>query len=142
MKLIILLKKIFSTFLLLLIFTLTTSYSQDKNCDTIARYTEIQPKFKSETSNLDKYFNNHIVPVLLRSMERDNVLITKLHIILTINLEGEVIEATFSKSKLNTLCKKELREAFLTMKGWQPGILNNQAVCSYYSWPINSIKWQ
>ena len=135
-------KKIFPTLLLLLIFTVTTSYSQDKSCDTIARYTEIQPKFKSETSNLDKYFNNHIVPILLRSMERDNVIITKLHIILTINLEGEVIEATFSKSKLNTLCKKELREAFLTMKGWQPGILNNQAVCSYYSWPISCLKWQ
>lgn len=131
-----------STFLSLLILTVTTSYAQSKSCDTIYKYTEVIAQFKNEQISLDKYFDKHIIPILVRSRERDNNIITKLQIVLTINSRGNVVDATFSRAKLSERCKEELKKELLTMEGWQSAIMNNQSVCSTYLWPIHCLKWQ
>ena len=135
-------KPILSKLLLLFIFLVTTSYAQSKSCATIYKYTEVPAQFKSELITLDKYFDKNVIPILARDMERGNEIISSLHIILTINSQGKVIDVTFSRSKLSEICKEELKKELLAMEGWQPAIINNNPVCSYYLWPISCLKWQ
>lgn len=135
-------KTTLSILLLLLFLTITTSYAQSKSCDTIYKNPEVKAQFKKGDKELDNYLMNHIIPILHRSMERDEEIISGLFMFLTINSEGKVTEVTFSRGELSERCKEELKKELLTMEGWQPAIMNNQAVCSTYLWPIHCLKWQ
>jgi len=100
------------------------------------------PHFINEFKGLPDYLTNELVPVIAECINRDEELITSLYIILTIDCNGKVIDATFPKHNLTSLCKDDLKQKLLTMDGWTAGQQNGFPVCSKFSWPIGCLKWE
>lgn len=121
---------------------LTLSYSQTVACDTI--YTELAeiPTYEQGTVGLSHYFTNELLPIIVNFVEPDADIMTGFIIILTIDKNGKVIEATFPKSKLTGVCEEKLKEKLLGMTNWIAGKENEISVCSTFIWPITCIKWE
>lgn len=119
--------------------TVTRSYGQTGNCDTIYNIVETMPGYDK---GLARYLMNDLIPVIGECIKRDSHIIASLYIALTIDTKGKVIDVDFLKPNLTRLCKAELREKLLTMNGWTPGQVNGQPVCSKFHWPISCIKWE
>ncbi|NJM80665.1 MAG: hypothetical protein HC854_15565 [Flavobacterium sp.] len=98
--------------ILLLILTVTSSYAQTKSCDTIYKNPEVKAQFNKGDKELDNYLMDHIIPILHRSMERDEGIISSLFMYLTINSKGDVIDVTFSRARLSEKCTEELKKNF------------------------------
>ena len=123
--------------------TCTTIFGQTNDiCDTIFDHVDKLPKFNNDNLDLSNYIINELAPIVSNCMKRDGNLIASLSIILTINSQGKVIDATFSRPKLTDQCKNELRNKLLTMTGWTAGQLNDRNVCFYYHLPISCFQWQ
>ncbi len=119
-----------------------SSYSQTNSCDTI--YTELVeiPKYEQGTVGLSHYFTNELLPIIVNFVEPDADIMTGFIIILTIDKNGKVIEATFPKSKLTGVGEEKLKEKLLGMTNWIAGKENEISVCSTFIWPITCIKWE
>jgi hypothetical protein len=128
--------KIFS-----LLFFLTTrlTIGQTTTCETIHKVVGTNPTYTKGTNDLFNYFNKELAPIVYSSQNKE--LTTKLVIALTINADGKVIDAVFSKNYLTAECTTKLRTKLLTMTGWTSGRLNGKNVCSTYSWMITCFKW-
>ena len=83
---------------------------------------------------------NELVPTFNECIHNSNEIISSLHIVLTIDKKGKLIDVEFRKSELASTCKEELKNKILTMKGWDPGKVNGQNVCSKFIWPIGCLK--
>jgi hypothetical protein len=84
------------------------------------------------------------MPVIGDCYTRDDFMVTKMTMILTIGTEGDVLEATFpdKQTLIPARCQERLRERILKMKGWLPGKIKGKVVCSYYFWTIGCILWE
>lgn len=75
-------------------------------------------------------------------MKRDSSLIASLQIVLTIDINGQVINATFPRPELADLCKSDLKKKLITMTGWKAGQMNGTKVCTHFYWQVSCIKWE
>ena len=128
-------------FIALLIGSVTFGQTPN-NCDTIYNFVEDMPKFDKDIEGLRDYLNKDLIPIIGECMSQDSSLIASLRIILTIDKNGQVIDATFPKPEMTDQCKSDLKEKLLTMTGWKPGKINEQNVCTHFRWPISCIKWE
>lgn len=116
------------------------AFGQTK-CDTIYNAVEKIPQYDKGMEGLRNYLNEELVPIIINCMKGDSVLITSLYIVLTIDKEGSVIDAKFTRPLLTDQCKSDLNAKLLTMTGWTPGQLYGQNVCYRLIWPISCLKW-
>ena len=137
-------KQIYSLVLLLASLSITVnSFSQaDNDCDTIYRFVEIMPEYENGKKGLMNYLNKELIPILANCNNRDTTLIASMHLTLTINKAGQVIDVKFNKINSAGLCKNELRQKLMTMSKWRSGKQGGEPVCCNYSWPISCILWK
>ena len=128
------------TFILLL--TVTKSYGQTSVCDTVYSNSETMPKYDNEFKGFSDYLTKELVPIIGTCLKQDAAITTSLYIILTIDNNGKVIEATFPRCNLTPLCKVDLEKKLLTMTGWTAGKKDGQPICCKFSWPISCLKWE
>jgi len=129
------------TFIALLISSVT--YGQITNkCDTIYDFVDKMPQYDKDINGLMDYLNKELVPIISNCMKRDGDLIASLHIVLTIDKNGKVIDATFPRPNLTDQCKSDLKKKLLTMTGWTAGQLKGENVCTHFYWPISCLKWE
>ncbi len=118
------------------------SQGQTCGCDSVYNNPEIMPQFKNEFKGLLDYLKIELVPIIAECIKRDTEIIASLYIILTIDTAGKVIDATFPRYNLTSLCKYDLKQKLLTMNGWTPGQNNRPPVCSKIRLPISCLKWE
>ena len=135
-------RHIFEILAVLLLLTVTKSYGQTNDCDTIYNNSETIPQYENDFKGLSDYLIKELVPIIANCMERDTDIIVSLYIILTIDSDGRVIDATFPKHNLSSLCKADLKKKLLTMDGWTAGQKDGRPVCSKFNWPIGCLKWK
>jgi hypothetical protein len=123
----------------LLWLTAMPSFGQTSDCETVYNTVDILPSYEGGMQALMKYFEKELMPII--SKTENKTLTTKLNIMLTIDANGIVTDATLSKHNLTKNCEDELRIKILTMSGWIPGRLNSQNVCCKHGWVISCIKW-
>lgn len=111
-------------------------------CDTIHDFVDVQPKYQDDEIDLLNYLSNMLLIVINECQKRDEELIDKLLIYLTINREGKVIDATFLNSNASEICQQNMKSQMLKMKNWKPAEINGKAVCSKYRLPINCLNWE
>ncbi len=124
------------------LFSVTTSYGQVGRCDTVYSNPETPPHYDQDTKGLFDYFTKALVPTISDCIKRDTGIIASLYIILTIDNNGKIIDATFPRQNLTSTCKADLKKKLLTMSGWKAGQANGQPVCSNFIWPIGCLKWE
>lgn len=100
------------------------------------------PKYDKDIKGLSDYLMKELVPIIGDCMKRDTDMIASLYIILTIDSNGKVIDATFPKDNLTSLCKDDLKKKLLTMSGWTAGQKDGRPACCKFSWPISCLKWE
>jgi len=130
--------------LLTLIALLSSSltFGQDKNqCDTIYTLVDKMPSYDKDIAGLAGYVTKEMIPVITDCVKRDGGLISRLDVVLTIDSNGRVTDASFQKSNLTDQCKSDLKHKLLAMKGWTPGQLERENVCTYFYLPISCFKW-
>ena len=135
-------RHIFKILTFILLLTVTKSYGQTNGCDTIYNNPETMAQYKNDFKGLSDYLTNELVPIIADCIKRDTEIIASLHIILTIDSNGKVVDATFPKHNLTLLCKDELKKKLLTMNGWTAGQNDGRPVCSKFIWPISCLKWE
>ena len=112
------------------------------NCDSIYSSTERLPKYPDGNIGLHKYLDNDIIPVLTECYSRDSILVTRIHMKLTIDKIGNVAEVDILKMHASDWCVEKVKNKLLTMTGWQPAVINGEKVCCEFYWPINCIVWK
>ena len=110
-------------------------------CDSIYDFADQMPQYDKDIQGLIDYLSNDLIPIIGNCMNRDSTLIASMRIILTIDKNGHVIDATFPRPNLTDQCKSDLKKKLLTMTGWKPGLMNGKSVCTHFQWPISCIKW-
>jgi len=125
-----------------LLLTVTKSYGQTNDCDTVYNYSQVMPKYDKDIKGLSDYLIRELVPIIRDCIKRDTEIIASLYIILSIDSSGKVIDATFPKDNLTLRCKDDLRAKLLTMTGWTAGQQDGQDVCCKFNWPISCLKWE
>jgi hypothetical protein len=100
------------------------------------------PQYKNELKGLSDYLTKELVPIISDCIKRDSDIIASLYIILTIDSNRKVIDATFPRHNLTSLCNENLKKKLLTMSGWTAGQKDGRPVCSKFSWPISCLKWE
>jgi len=133
------LRQIGKILIVLLQLTVTNSFGQTSGCDTVYSYVEEMPKYDK---GLMGYLTQELVPIIGDCIKRDIEIISSLSIILTIDSNGKVIDATFPKGNLTLLCKGDLKAKLLTMTGWTPGQKDGQPICCKFYLPINCLRWR
>lgn len=128
--------------IILALFIGLVSFGQINKCDTIYDFAEQMPQYINDSRGLMDFFNKELIPIISDCMKRDSSLIASLQIVLTIDIYGQVINATFPKPELTDLCKSNLKKKLITMKGWKPGQMSGMKVCTHFYWPISCIKWE
>jgi hypothetical protein len=120
----------------------SVTYGQDKHqCDTIYTLVDKMPSYDKGIAGLAGYVTKEVVPVITDCVKRDGGLISRLDIVLTIDLNGHVTDASFRESNMTDQCKDDLKHKFLAMKDWTPGRLEGRNVCTYLYLPIGCFKW-
>jgi len=132
----------FKIFTLILLIAVTKSYSQAIEYDTVYSSPDTMPMYKDGDNGLSQYFTKELAPIIGACIKRDTTIIASLCIVLTIDSNGKVIEATFPTHNLTTLCKDDLKKKLFTMNGWRAGQKEGRPVCSIFNWPIRCIKWE
>lgn len=127
-------------FLLFITLSCTNCLAQSKSCDTIYDSKEIKAHYKKGELELNKFVIKQLLPIIGRCEEKENSTISSLFMYLTIDSKGKIVNVTFTRAKLSETCKAKLKKELLTMKNWQPAMLNNQPVCSIYLLPIHCLK--
>ena len=123
--------------------TVTKSYGQTNNgCDTVYNNSETIPQYTNDFKGLSDYLTNELLPIITDCIKRDTKTIASLYIILTIDSNGKVIDATFPKHNLTSICKDDLKKKLLTMNGWTAGQKDGRPICSKFNWPISCLKWE
>lgn len=133
---------LFKTLTVFFLLTGTKSYGQAIGCDTVYNNPETMPQYRNDLKGLSDYLTMELVPVIADCIKRDTSIIASLYILLTIDSNGEVIDATFPRPNLTTHCKDDLKQKLLTMGGWTAGQHDGRPVCSNYNWPIRCLKWE
>lgn len=126
---------------LIILLAFSKSYGQANSCDTIYSITEVPPRYHTDKNGLIQYVRNELIPIIGLCVERESELIYSLFIKLTIDCNGNVIDATFSKANLTIKCKEEVKAKLLTMTGWTAGQQGGKNVCCKYFIPISCIYW-
>ncbi|WP_130736821.1 hypothetical protein [Flavobacterium sp. J27] len=126
-------------FLLFITLNCTNCLAQS-NCDTIYDSKEIKAHYKKGERELNKFVIKQLLPIIGQCQEKETSIISSLFMYLTIDSKGKIVDVRITRAKLSETCKAELKKELLTMKGWQPAILNNQPVCSIYLLPIHCCK--
>lgn len=135
-------KSVLSILIFFALFISSTTFGQKvKKCDTTYDFVDKMPHYNNGINGLMNYLNNELIPVICSCMKRDGDLIASLHILLTIDKDGKVIDASFPTPNLTDQCKNDLKVKLLTMKGWKAGQLKGKNVCTHFDWPINCLKW-
>lgn len=110
-------------------------------CDTVYKDVDINAQYKNGSKDLSDFAWKDLMPVLSKGIYRIEDAPTRLLIYLTIDMNGNVIEANFKRSTLTKSCETQLIERLIKMKGWIPGKANGKPVCSIFYFPISCIKW-
>ena len=135
-------KGIFSPLSLVILLASSQTFGQiTSKCSTVYDMVEKMPTYDNGANGLINYLNRDLLPIVGDCMKRDG-LIASLHIVLTIDEEGKVIDATFPRQDLTDQCKNDLRNKLLTMTGWTAGQLDGRNVCTHFHWPISCLKWE
>lgn len=93
------------------------AYGQAADCDTIYSFPSTAPHYANDKKGLSDYFFQALMPIIANCNQRDDMLISSLNILLTINRNGNVIDASFTRQHLSPICKDELMKKLLTMTG-------------------------
>lgn len=117
------------------------SFVQANTCDSIYSISDVPPKYYKNEQGLMHYVRNELIPIIGLCVRREGDLIYSLFINLTIDCNGNVIDATFSKANLTIKCKEEVKAKLLTMTGWTAGQQGGKNVCCKYFIPISCIYW-
>jgi len=143
MKLNVSLKIRIQALLFILVLSSSAIYGQmTQENDKIYNFVDKMPVYSKGEKGLTNYFNKELIPIISNCLKRDSDLIASLHIVLTIDKKGKVIDAIFPRPNLSDKCRSELKKKLLTMTGWKSGQLNHKVVCTHYFWPISCLKWQ
>ncbi len=118
-------------------FIVTACYCQTNVCDSIYDTSDEPPVYAKDDVELFKYILMEITPIVEECIRRDSIVISSLYIILTIDKNGSVIDATFPRPKMTSICKENLKDKLLTMGGWNAGKINGEPACFYYNIPIS-----
>ena len=135
-------RHIFKILTIIFLLTVSKTYGQTNGCDTVYSFVEVMPKYDKDIKGLFDYLMKELVPIIGNCIKRDTEIIASLYIILTIDSNGKVIDATFPKNNLSLLCKDELKTKLLTMTGWTAGLKDGKPVCCKFNWPISCLKWE
>lgn len=127
--------------LIVLVVTSIQVFGQTEICETVYKTVDKNPVFGGGMKNLMDFFGKYITPIITKYHDKDPELTGKVTITLTVNTNGEVVDAVLSNHKLPKDCEEEIRKQVLTMTGWTPGILDGQKVCCKFAWVISGIKW-
>lgn len=126
------------TFLFILFFWHLIS----QECDTVYSHVDVLPKFQNNSRDLLKYVELELVPIINECILNDSEIVSSLSILLTIQQDGQVVDASFPKDEyLSIQCKVLLKAKLLMMDGWTPGQINGQSVCCFHYFPIKCLKW-
>lgn len=132
------LRKVFISSIISLVFCANT-FAQDQ-CTTPVDKSDKKVEFKDGDRTLFQFMDTVMFPVILNCIQRDRIKITSLHIRLTVDCKGDVIDATFQEENLSQNCRKEMKDKLLTLKGWNPAMQNGKAVSGYYEIPIGNLS--
>jgi hypothetical protein len=106
-------------------FAVFSALSQPAGCNHIEERPLSSARFKSGDEGLARYVVTEIVPVLSSCLSENDALIASLHINITINDYGHVVDVVFLNSRLSSKCE---------------GTMNGLPVCSKFYWPISCLK--
>lgn len=128
----------------MLLFLLIGSFStgQTSSCDTVYQSPEKSAVYLDGSISLVKYVQNELFPIISACNTIDDELLTRLTLIFTIDLHGNVIDINFSLENLTHTCQDLLRQKILQMPRWIPATINGQPVCSEFHFPINCIHYK
>lgn len=116
--------------------------SQTIACDTIYPSPEKSAVYQDGSISLIKYVQNELFPIISTCNTFEDELITRLSLIITIDLYGNVIGIHFNLDNLTRTCQESLRKKILQMPPWTPATINGQPVCSEFHFPINCIHYK
>lgn len=111
-------------------------------CDTVYDFLEVSPVYSKGDGALFVYIIKELSPIVGNCIKMNETVIDKLHIVLTIDRNGNVIDATFPNTIATITCQKEMKEKLIKMSGWTAGKMNGQWVCSKFKIPIGCLKWE
>ncbi len=116
-------------------------FGQTKPCTTVYQTVDNDPTYPGGVRALMDYSGQHVTPIISKYHNKDEELSAKVIITLTIDTNGNVVDATLSNHKLPKDCQEEIRKELLKMTHWTPGSLNGQKVCCKFAWIISCVKW-
>jgi len=128
--------------LFLLFYIFTVSLNAQTACDTIYGSPETHPHYGHDFLAFYTYFDKNIAPVLQECMKTEGTVISSLVVRFTLDCDGKILDVDFIRINAGEACKKRLREQFLVMGHWIPGLVCGEPVCSYAVWPIRCLKWE
>lgn len=137
--------KYISLLLLMLLFFLNkqNAFSQIAvGCDTVYIFTETMPKYEKGDAEATKYLLNEVTPVVSSYNKKNDALVTKVHIDLIINQQGNVANVEFPNSNISSEFEFEIQKKLLKMKGWKAGLMNGEPVCCRLSFSISCILYK
>ncbi|WP_439879788.1 hypothetical protein ACSX1A_11460 [Pontibacter sp. MBLB2868] len=111
-------------------------------CDTVYILTETIPMYEKGDAEATKYLLNEVAPVVSSYNKKNDALVTKVHIDLIINQQGNVVDVEFPNSNISSEFEFEIKQKLLKMKGWKAGIMNGEPVCCRLSFPISCILYK
>jgi hypothetical protein len=118
----------------LLTMTVCVAHGQANPCETIYLVVDNQPAYEGGMSALFDYATKHLSEIIKQGQIDSNEPTAKLFMMLTIDANGNVIDAELSNHKLSKHYEGLLKEKLLNMTGWTPGTLNGHRVCSKFAW--------
>lgn len=111
-------------------------------CDTIYGSPETHPHYGHDFQAFYTYFDTNVAPVLQECMKQQGTVISSLLVRFTLDCDGKVMDVAFLRINAGEACKQRVREQFMAMGDWVPGLVCGKPVCSYAVWPIRCLKWE
>lgn len=128
--------------ILILLSNITTLFGQSlKACDKVYANADNPALFKNGKTDLTKYFEAELLPIISKCVDRDNIITASLNIKFTINKSGLVADVDIDKGEMTATCKAELKNKISKMTGWRPAKIKGRFVCSVYDFSVDCLYW-
>ena len=116
--------------------------AQQNECRQISRSVDTKAQYKNGSIDLTKFAINTLAPIIAPDSAGIEPIIFTLHVILTVNKKGQVVEAGLIRFPGTPEKEKKLKVALLSMQGWRPAKIRGHPVCFNFDWPISCFLWE
>lgn len=127
--------------ILLVILLCISNLSFCQVCEKVYEEPEVAAQYRNGSEDLMKFANEHVLPVMARSVDKYGSRPTKMIASLLIDKEGNVKGVDFVKFDVSAENQEVIRKEMLNMDQWTPGKNGGQKVCSKAMFVIACAKW-